>query len=90
MDKKTPIEVLFNVATYGIAFAELEQVLKIVSLILSIITSIVILVAKIIQWWKKATKDGKLDKDEIKEGIDIIVGGVDDISDNIKKDKEEK
>ena len=89
MDKKTPIEVLFNVATYGIAFADFEQVLKIVSLILSIITSIVILVAKIIQWWKKASKDGKIDKDEINEGIDIIVGGGKEIIDNIK-DKEEK
>ena len=88
MDKKTPIEVLFNVATYGVAFAEFEQVLKIVSLILSIITSIVILVAKIIQWWKKASKDGKIDKDEINEGIDIIVGGGKEIIDNIK-DKEE-
>lgn len=88
MDKKTPIEVMFNVATYGVAFANFEEVLKIISLILSIITSIVILVAKIIQWWKKATKDGKLDKDEINEGIDIIVGGGKEIIDNIK-DKEE-
>lgn len=89
MDKKTPIEVLFNAATYGVAFADFEQVLKIVSLILSIITSIVILVAKIIQWWKKASKDGKIDKDEINEGIDIIVGGGKEIIDNIQ-DKEEK
>lgn len=88
MDKKTPIEVMFNVATYGVAFANFEEVLKIISLILSIITSIVILVAKIIQWWKKATKDGKIDKDEINEGIDIIVGGGKELIDNIK-DKEE-
>ena len=89
MDKKTPIEVMFNVATYGVALANFEQFLKITSLILSIITSIVILVAKIIQWWKKASKDGKIDKDEIKEGIDIIVSGGNEIIDNIK-DKEEK
>ena len=88
MDKKTPVEVLFNVATYGVAFANFEEVLKIISLILSIITSLAILVAKIIQWWKKASKDGKIDKDEINEGIDIIVGGGNEIIDNIK-DKEE-
>lgn len=89
MDKKTPIEIMFNVATYGVAFAEFEQVLKIVSLVLSILTSIAILVAKIIQWWKKVSEDGKIDKDEINEGIDIIMGGGKEIIDNIK-DKEEK
>lgn len=90
MDKKTPIEVIFNVATYGIALAEFEQVLKIVSLIFSIITSLTILIAKIIQWWKKASSDGKITKDEINEGIDIIVGDGKQIIDNINKDKEEK
>lgn len=88
MDKKTPVEVLFNVATYGVAFANFEEILKIISLILSIITSLAILLAKIIQWWKKASKDGKIDKDEINEGIDIIVSGGNEIIDNIK-DKEE-
>lgn len=90
MDKKTPIEVAFNAVTYAITFADLEQVLKVVSLVLSIITSIIILISTIVRWWKKATADGKITKDEIKEGVDIIVGGVNDISDNIKKDKEEK
>ena len=89
MDKKTPIEVAFNAVTYAITFADLEQVLKVVSLVLSIITSIIILISTIIRWWKKATSDGKITKDEINEGIDIIVGGGKEIIDNIK-DKEEK
>lgn len=89
MDKKTPIEVAFNAVTYAITFADLEQVLKVVSLVLSIITSIIILISTIIRWWKKAMADGKIEKDEINEGIDIIVGGGKEIIDNIK-DKEEK
>ena len=90
MDKKTPIEIACNAMTYAITFADLEQVLKIASLILSIIISITILVSKIVAWWKKATADGKITKDEVKDGVDILVGGVNEISDNINKDKEEK
>lgn len=89
MDKKTPVEVMFNVATYAITFANLEQVLKIVSLILSIITSIAILVAKIRSWWKKAKADGKITKDEIKEGIDIVTDAVKPFLDD-KEDKKEE
>lgn len=90
MDKKTSIEVIFNSFTYAITFADLEQVLHIISLVLAIITSLTIIIAKIVQWWKKATKDGKITKDEIQEGVDIIVGGGDEIKEIIDKDKEEK
>lgn len=90
MDKKTPIEVMFNGLTYAITFADLEQVLHIISLVLAIITSLAIIIAKVIQWWKKASKDGKITKDEIQEGVDIIVGGGNEIEEIINKDKEEK
>ena len=43
----------------------------------------------LINWWKNAKKDGKITKDEIKDGVDIIVGGVEDIKDKLE-DKEDK
>lgn len=77
-----------NVATYAIPFAEIEQVLKIISLTLSIIVSITLIVLSVVKWWKKASEDGKITKEEIQEGIDILKQGKEEIENKIK-DKEE-
>lgn len=77
------LEDLGNGIMYLCSWAQVEQVLRIASFVLSIIISIVILASRIITWWKEAKKDGKITKDEIKEGVNIITEGVEDIKDKI-------
>ena len=66
-----------------------NEILQAISLILTIIGTIITIIMALLNWWKKAKKDGKIDKEEIKDGIDIIMGGVKDIQD-ITEDKGEK
>ena len=75
----------------GIAFqsmltlAQTDEIFKIISLILTIITTTIVLARNIYEWYIKAKKDGKIDADEGKELIDIVDKGVNDLKDNIKK-----
>ena len=59
----------------------------IIGLLITIISSIVI---PLIKWWKNAKADGKIDEDEIQEGVDIIQNGIDELKDKSKEDKEDK
>ena len=63
-----------------------DQLLQRISLILTIIGSIVTIVMAILNWWKNAKKDGKITKEEIKEGMDIISDGFNDLEDKLKKE----
>lgn len=68
-----------------------SEVLQIISLVLTIIGSIITIVMAIMNWWKKAKADGKITKEEIQEGIDIIQDGIEDLKDKTQKeDKEDK
>ena len=78
-----------NGVQYLISFAQVEQWARIVGLVLSIIISCLILGDKIVTWWKKAKKDGKIDKEEAEELKDIVMGGVEEIKGHLD-DKEEK
>lgn len=64
-----------------------ETVLRIANLVLAIIISLLVLVSRIIDWYKKATADGKITKDEVEELIDIGKDGAKEIKDHIEKDK---
>ena len=77
------LEDVGNGLMYLCSWAQVEQVLRIASFVLSILISILILVSRILTWWKEAKKDGKITKDEIKEGANIITEGVKDIKDQI-------
>ena len=66
-----------------------NEILQTISIILTIIGSLITIGMALINWWKNAKKDGKITKDEIKDGVDIIVGGVEDIKDKLE-DKEDK
>lgn len=75
----------------GIAFqsmltlAQTDEIFKIISLILTVITTTIVLARNIYEWYIKAKKDGKIDADEGKELIDIVDKSVNDLKDNIKK-----
>ena len=66
-----------------------NEILQTISIVLTIIGSLITIGMAVINWWKNAKKDGKITKDEIKDGVDIIVGGVEDIKDKLE-DKEDK
>lgn len=70
-----------------LTLSQTDEVFRIVSLVLTIISALIVLIRNILDWYNKAKKDGKIDKDEIKEVIDIVDDGVQDIQDKINKDK---
>ena len=68
-----------------LTIAQTDEIFRIISLILTIISAVVVLARNIYEWYIKAKKDGKIDADEGKELIDIVDDGVNDLKDNIKK-----
>lgn len=64
-----------------------ETILRISNLILTIIISLLILVSRIIDWYKKSKADGKITSDEVKEGIEIITDGAKEIKGHIEDKK---
>ena len=70
-----------------LTLSQTDEVFRIASLILTIISALIVLIRNILDWYNKAKQDGKIDKDEIKEVIDIVDDGVQDIQDKINKDK---
>ena len=95
--KKSLFSLLGNaLSVMGVALTpqELENaehitaiICMIVGLLITIVCSIVI---PFIKWWKKAKADGKITEDEIKEGVEIIENGINELKDKTKEDKEEK
>ena len=88
--KRDLFEIGGNGAMYVLTATQTKEVFEIVSLVLSIIISVLIIVSKIVQWWKKASADGKIDKEEIQEVIEIVEDGVNDIKDKTQKGESKK
>ena len=65
-----------------------NEVLQTISLVLTIVGTLITIAMALINWWKNAKKDDKIDKEEIQDAIDIIKDGVDSIKDI--NDEEEK
>lgn len=69
-----------------------NEVLQTISLIITILGGIITIVFALLGWWQRAKQDGKIDKDEIKEAIDILQEGGENIKnaldDKKKGDKE--
>ena len=66
-----------------------NELFRTISLILTILATLVVLARNIYDWYIKAKADKKIDKEEVKDLIDIVGDAVTDINDNIKKDKKE-
>ena len=77
-----------SVSAVGTA-SQTNEILQTISLIITILGAVITTIMAIMNWWKKAKADGKITKEEIHDGIDIIMGGAEDIKDKLKKDKEE-
>ena len=68
-----------------------NEILETISLVITIIGGVItFIVVPILNWYRHAKKDGKIDADEIKEGLNIIVEGSERVKDEIDKGKEGK
>lgn len=69
-----------------------NEILQTISLIITILGGIITIVFALVGWYQRAKQDGKIDKDEIKEAIDILQEGGENIKnaldDKKKGDKE--
>ena len=64
--------------------SQTNEVFKAISLVLTILSVLVILARNIYDWYIKAKADKKIDKEEIKDLIDIVGDSVEDINQVIK------
>ena len=65
-----------------------NEILQTISIVLTIIGTLITITMAVVNWWKNAKKDGKITKEEIQEGVNIIKDGIDTLKDN-SKDKED-
>lgn len=78
-----------GVSAVGTA-SQTNEVLQTISLIITIVGALITIIMALVNWWRNAKKDGKITKEEIQDGIDIVMGGVEDIKDKLKDKEEEK
>ena len=66
-----------------------EEVLRIVSLCLTILGSIIsFIVIPILNWYKNAKRDDKITIDEIKEGAETLAHGIEQVQNSIDDKKD--
>ena len=53
-----------------------SEVLQIISLVITIVGGLVTTAFAVYGWWKKASADGKIDKEEVDELEDIVKKGI--------------
>ena len=65
-----------------------NEVLQTISLIITIIGAIIsMIIIPVITWYKNAKKDGKITKDEVKEGLDTLEEGVKGVKETLDDKK---
>ena len=88
MELKHLFEDLGNGIMYCCSMAQVEQALRIASFVLSILISVLIIISRVIDWWKKVEADGEITKDEIDELGHIVGDGIKDIKEQVDSAQE--
>ena len=83
------LEISGNGIMYILTITQTKEVFELISLILSIAISVLILVSKLVTWFKKSKADGKITSEEVKDAVDIVSDSVNDIKNKIDKEKKE-
>ena len=66
-----------------------NEILQTISLIITIIGGLItFIIVPLVNWYCRAKKDGKIDADEIKQGIEILADGSEKVADEINKRKD--
>ena len=76
-----------NGFTYFLVLSHANETFQIIELVLALLTSVVLLIYRLWKWWKEAKKDGKITSEELKDGINILKEGIEEINDKKKGDK---
>lgn len=87
---KSYIAEILNAFTYVIAFLQANEVFQIIELCLSVATSVVLIGYRLWKWYKAAKADGKITRDEISDGVEILIEGKEEIADKMKAKKGEE
>lgn len=82
--KDTAISIGGNAFGYVLAVIQSNEVLQIISFVLSVMTSLIIIGYKVWVWWREAKKDGKITKDELQQLGDSISDDMKDLHDKTK------
>ena len=65
-------EIIINASGYILSATMTKEILQIIALCTSILGTIIIAVCRIVDWYQRAKKDGKIDEEELKEGMKIV------------------
>ena len=66
-----------------------NEILQTISLVITILGGLItFVIVPLVNWYREAKKDGKIDKDEIKQATDIVITGGEQISESVKRDKD--
>lgn len=74
-------EGMVNACSYVLTATMTKEVFQIISLVVSIIGTLVIVFTKVYDWYVRAKEDGKITKEEIKEGVKTITPEIEKLKD---------
>lgn len=77
----------FTLNSFAVALTSIqtEKLFQTISLILTIISILISIIFRLVNWFSNAKKDGKIDTKEIKDLSNIVNDGVNDLKDEIEK-----
>lgn len=81
--KDLRIDYVFDGIALGLASVQVNEIMQYIQLGAGILATLISVAFSIWKWWKKASSDGKITKEEIKDGIKEIADTIKD-----KKGKE--
>ena len=87
--KKSRIDYIFDGVAVVFTASQTQEVLQIISIILTCLATLFSLAFTLYTWYLKAKSDGHITKDEIKEAGKIVDDHLKQIDDITKKKKEE-
>lgn len=68
-----------------------NELLQTISLVITIVGGLIsFIIVPLVSWYQRAKKDGKIDKDEAKEGAQIIIEGSQAIKNQVEEQKKGK
>ena len=79
-----------NGVEYIAVISQVNELFQLIQLIFTIITTLFIFIFKIVSWNKKAKQDGKIDKEEIDEVVEILEEGKETLKNDTKKGRNDK
>lgn len=78
---------LFGTGSCAVGTAmQTNEVLQTISLVITILGGIMtLIVLPLLNWYHKAKEDGKIDADEIKDGLETLNNGLDKLNKDLNK-----